>query len=295
LQLLTNLAVQAIVEIKVARAPGKGAIMITTGCDHHSQTAKAPPQQRVPPHFCFQRQIASPTRISHNSQSHDPPSQQEPSPNTLQKHTATLPQPMTDNLTKGSQQQGSVYQPQSGYPGNDELPAHHTADSSQQDSADHKQISLDDLEVLQPQSCSPLTAPAEDKSHSDSSSSDSQLCDDHIALDSLEAIADQPVPEAAPAQFLQLRRPQCSRITAQLVPGSERLAVDPSNHGGSCQHSDQTAKADQMDVDAMPSSSPIPGRHKTAGEIGPVKCHIMNIFGWVSLQTLKSSSSMLIK
>ncbi len=186
---------------------------------------------------------------------------------------------MIDNLTKETPQQGSVYQPQSGYPENDELPAHHNAD--------REEGLLDDSEVLQPQSRSSLPAPAEGKSHSaeatshlpasHSSSSDSQLCDDHLALDSSEAIADQQEPEAAPAQFLQLRRPQCSRITAQLVPGSERLAVGPSNHGGSCQHRDQTAKADQIDVDATPGNDTMPRPHKTAGKVGPVEHHNINI------------------
>ena len=261
--------------------------MITTSSEHHLQTAKPPPQQRVPPHFCFQRQVAIPTKMPHNSQIHHPPSQQEPSPNTLQTHAATELQPMTDNLTKGCQPPDSVYQPQSGYPENDQPPAHHNVDSSQRDSAEHEQSPLDDSEVLQPQAKPPLTAPAEGKSHSaeatshlpasHSSRSDSQLCDDDIALDSSEATADQQVPEAAPAQFLQLRRPQCSRITAQLAPGSERLAVGSSHHDGSCQHSDVTAKADKMDVDATPSNGPIPGRHKTAGKVGPVECHNVNI------------------
>ncbi len=283
--------------------------MITTSNDHNSQTAKSPPQQWVPPHFCFQRQVASPNKISHNSQIHHqpsgqvhhPPSQQEPSPNTRQTHTATEPQPMTNNPTKGCQPPASVYQPQSGYPENDQPPTHHTADSSQRDSADHQSTPLDDS-VLQPQSRSPHSTPAEGQllsakvtSHlpaSHSSSSGSQLCDDHIVLDSSEAAANQQVPEAAPVQFLQLRRPQCSRITAQLVP--ERLAVRPTNHGGSCRHRDQAAKADQMDVDATPGNDPIPQRHKTAGKLGPVEYHNMHISGWVSVKTLQSSYSMLV-
>ncbi|DBA88746.1 TPA: hypothetical protein ACH3X1_004165 [Trebouxia sp. C0004] len=252
--------------------------MITTSSDQHSQTAKTPPQQRVPPHFCLQRQSASRTKTSHSGQIHHLPNQQEPSPDTVQLHTATEPQPMTDNFTKGCQQPGSVYQdsPQSGYPENDPPPVHHNADSDQQDSAEGESSPLNDSEVLQPQSRSSLTPPAEDKSHSakttshlpasPSSSSDSQLCDDRTALDSSEAVTNRQVPEAAPTQFLQLRRPQCSRITARLVSGSEGLAAGPSNHGGSCRHSDQTAKADQMDVDALPSNDPIPGRHKTAGK-----------------------------
>ncbi|DBA68104.1 TPA: hypothetical protein ACH3X2_013975 [Trebouxia sp. C0005] len=249
--------------------------MVTTVSQHRSQTTKSPPQQRVPPHFCLQRQVASPTKMSHNSQIHHLPGQQEPSPNTFQTHTTTEPKPVTDNLTKGCQPLDSVYQPQSGYPENDQPPADHNADSDQQDSADHEEGLLDNSEVLQPQSRSPVTAPAEDTSHSaeaslhlpasHSSVSDSQPCHDHIALDSSEAVAGQQVPEAAPAQFFQLRRPQCSRITPQLVPASNHLAVGPPNHGHSCQHRDQTASADQTDVDATPGNDVIPRRHKTAG------------------------------
>ncbi len=252
--------------------------MITTSHDRNSQSAIPPPQQRVPPHFCFQRQIASPTKISHNSQIHHPASRQEPSPNTLQTQTATEPQPITDNLTKACQQPGPVYQPQSGYPEIDQSPAHHDADSEQQDSADHEEGLLDHSEVLQPQSMSPHSAPAEGKSHlaeaashlpaSHSSRSDSQTSGDHIALDSSEADANQQAPEAAPVQILQLRRPQCSRITAQLLP--ERLAVSPSNHGGSCQHSDETAKADKIYVDAMLGSDPVHGPHKSTGTVRSV-------------------------
>ena len=262
-------------------------LMVTTVSQHRSQTTKSPPQQRVPPHFCLQRQVASPTKMSHNSQIHHLPGQQEPSPNTFQTHTTTEPKPVTDNLTKGCQPLDSVYQPQSGYPENDQPPADHNADSDQQDSADHEEGLLDNSEVLQPQSRSPVTAPAEDTSHSaeaslhlpasHSSVSDSQPCHDHIALDSSEAVAGQQVPEAAPAQFFQLRRPQCSRITPQLVPASNHLAVGPPNYGHSCQHRDQTASADQTDVDATPGNDVIPRRHKTAGEVGPVECHIMNI------------------
>ena len=196
---------------------------------------------------------------------------------------------MTENSAKGAQPPHSVYQPQSGYPENNQPPAHHNEASNQQDSADHQSTPLDDSEVLQLQSRSPLTAPAEGKSlsaeatshlpASHSSRSDRQLCDDHIAPDSSEAVADQQVPEAAPVRFLQLRRPQCSRITAQLVPGCERLAVGPPSHGGSChQYRDETAKADQMDIDATPGNGLIPEPHKAAGKVGPVECHNMNIF-----------------
>ena len=281
-QLLTNLAVQATVDIN-ARAHEKGAIMITTSSEHHSQTTKPPYQQRVPPHFCFQRQLASPTKISYNSQIPHPPSQQEPSPKTLHAHTATGPQPMTDNLTKGCPSPDSAYQPQSGYPVNDQPPTHHDADSNQEDSADYEEGLLGHSEVLQPQSRSPFTAPAETPSHlpaSHSSRSDDQLCDDHIALDSSEAVAEQQVPEAAAAHFLQLRPPQCSRLTPQLVPGAEWLAVNgSSNHSGSCQHRDQTAEADQMDVDAMPGGDPIPKPHKRGkvGPVEPVESHDTNI------------------
>lgn len=197
-------------------------------------------------------------------------------------------------VTKGPQPPASVYQPQSGYPEIDQPPTHHTADSIQRDSAEHEQSPLDNSEVLQ--SRSSLPAPAEGKSHSaeatshlpasHSSRSDSQLCDDHIVLDSSGAAANQQVPEAAPVHFLHLRRPQCSCITAQLVP--ERLAVGPPSHGGSChQHSDETAKTDQMDVDATPGNDNIPGHHKTAGKVGPVEYHNMK-----NLQL--SSSSMLM-
>lgn len=200
--------------------------MITAADDVGSQpAASATPHQRVPPHFCLQRQVASLTRLMGNRQSHMSSHQEECNSSIAACQPPTAQQPLQELAAESFWDPALMYQPQSGYPQRSvscnfanqmadsthpvtvqPVQSLHTQHMITQTSDPHRPAGQQDHEAAAPTSHLPQGIP---------SSSNGWLQDDKAGASSQQQASDSPQ-----VQFSVLRPPQCSRLAGQLLNSS---------------------------------------------------------------------------
>ena len=233
--------------------------MITAAEDVGSQSAaSATPHQRVPPHFCFQRQIASLTRLMGNTQSHLSSPQEQGNSSIAACQPPTAQQPLEELAAESYWDPASVYQPQSGYPqtfptqmANSTHPV--TVQPVQSLHTQHMITQTSYPQRLAGQHDHVAAAATLYLPQGISSSSNDWPHDDKAGASS------QQQAYSSQAQLSVLRPPQCSRLAGQLQHSS---GLHDSQAGADCDDAAaaKVAAADQMmhqtDINALLNNAP---------------------------------------